>query len=75
MITLGPFTFPKNKVTNQMVRRAREMRAGGMTFRNIAGELAVDATTVARWFKTEHGSASGAPGPRRQPVARREGRQ
>lgn len=75
MITLGPFTFAAVKPTNHMVRRAFEMRAAGMTFRKIAGEIGVDTTTVARWIKSEHGSASGAPEPRRQPVARREGRQ
>jgi orotate phosphoribosyltransferase-like protein len=74
VITVDAIYWPRAKVTNQMQRKARELRAMGRTFREIADELGVEKSAVARWTRHEHGSASGAPEPRRQPVARREGR-
>lgn len=51
MITLDAIYWPRARVTNQMQRRAQEMRAQGLTYREIADELGIEKTALSRWFR------------------------
>jgi len=70
VITLDAIYWPRAKVTNKMHAKAREMRDQGHTFREIADAVGVEKCAVSRWLRKDD-----APGPRMQPVARREAQQ
>ena len=72
MITLEAVYWPRAKVTNQMQRKARELRDNGLTFREIADEVGTEKSAVARWFRDESTADPGEAKTRHQPVARRE---
>ena len=53
MITLEAIYWPRAKVTNQMHAKAREMRANGATFREIADATGVEKCAPSRWFRPD----------------------
>ena len=83
MITIKAIHWIKPVITPDMREWAVRAVNVGRSRLWVAREIGVERDTIDKWMRSaarfgpsiEHGSVSGAPEPRRQPVARREGRQ
>jgi hypothetical protein len=61
VITIDALYWPRARVTNQMQRKAREMRANGATFREIADAMGVEKCAPSRWFRLDGALADKQP--------------